>query len=63
LRAAVVKNSVAARSSGEGAVATPMTVSTPARAAARPSPVITSTPVERDIGTTSCPPATSTSTT
>src|SRR6266571_1673814 len=37
--------------------------STPASAAARPSPVMTSTPLEREIGTTSCPCASSTSTT
>src|SRR6266480_1590628 len=42
---------------GEGPVAVSMTHSTPSRAAARPSPVTTSTPLERDIATTSWPPA------
>ena len=41
---------------------TSMTTSAPSSAAARPSPVITSTPFERDIATTSCPPPWSTST-
>src|SRR4051794_24828635 len=63
LRAAVVKNSVAASRSGEGPVAASTTDSTPASASARPSPVITSTPVARDIGTASWPPASSASTT
>jgi hypothetical protein len=36
-------------------VAASMIVSTPARASSRPSPVITSTPLEREIGTTSYP--------
>ena len=62
-RAAVMKNAVAACCSGEGPVAVSMTHSTPAKAAARPSPVITSTPCERDIGTTSYPRAMSTSAT
>jgi hypothetical protein len=62
-RDAVVKNSVAAASSGEGPVATSTTHSTPARASSSPSRVITSTPVARDIATTSCPRAWSTSTT
>jgi hypothetical protein len=48
---------------GEGPVAASMTHSTPDRAPARPTPVITSTPLERDIATMSCPPALSTSTT
>src|SRR6266702_3721219 len=61
--AAVVKNSVAAACSGDGPVAVSMTLSTPSSAAARPSPVITSTPFERDMATTSCPPSLSTSTT
>src|SRR5690348_13965291 len=60
---AVVKNSLAGPCSGDGPVVTSMTTSTPASAAARPSPVITSTPFERDIRTTSCPPPRSTSTT
>jgi hypothetical protein len=47
LRAAVVKNSVAACSSGDGPVAASMTTSTPASAASRPSPVMMSTPRER----------------
>src|SRR5919198_2405379 len=63
LRAAVVKNSVAACCSGEGPVAVSTTHSTPSRASARPSPVITSTPLEREIRTTSWPRASSTSTT
>src|SRR5262249_32772776 len=49
-----------ARCSGDGPVAASMTASTPARAAARPSPVMTSTPSERDIGTTSYPRSVST---
>src|SRR6266571_1626143 len=62
-RVAVMKKSVAAFWSGEGPLATSMTHSTPARASARPSPLITSTPSERDIWTTSCPSAVRTSTT
>src|SRR5436190_1866661 len=49
LRAEVVKNSVAARSSGEGPVATSTTTSTPASASSRPAPVITSTPRVRAV--------------
>jgi hypothetical protein len=60
--AADVKNSVAAFCSGEGPLDTSMTDSTPSRADARPSPMITSTPLERDIATTSCPSTLSTST-
>jgi hypothetical protein len=63
LRAAVVKNSFAASSSAEGPVAVSMTHSTPSNVLARPSPVMTSTPFERDIGTTSYPRASRTSTT
>jgi hypothetical protein len=63
LRAAVVKNSVAASCSGEAPVATSITDSAPASASARPSPAMTSTPLEREIGTTSCPLASSKSTT
>jgi hypothetical protein len=56
-RAAVVKNSVAACSSGEGPVAASMMTSAPASASARPSVVMTSTPCERDIAATSWPSA------
>jgi hypothetical protein len=63
LRADVVKNSVAASCSGEGPVAVSITTSTPSSASARPSPVMTSTPFDRDIGTAVCPRAVSTSTT
>ena len=56
-RAAVVKNSVAAASSGEGPVVRSTMPSAPSSASASPSPVITSTPFERAIGTTSCPRA------
>ena len=38
---------------GDGPVATSMIVSTPASASSSPSPVITSTPCEREMGTTS----------
>src|SRR5213594_2995509 len=62
-RAAVVKNSVAGFCSGEGPLATSMTHSTPVRAFTSPFLVITSTPREREIGTTLCPWALSTSTT
>jgi hypothetical protein len=62
-RAAAVKNPVAVSWSGEGPLATSMTHSTPARASARPSPVTTSTPLERDIATMSCRLALSMSTT
>src|SRR5918995_2428765 len=55
LRVEVVKNSVAACWSGEGPVATSMIVWTPGRAWSSPSPVVTSTPSERAIGTTSWP--------
>jgi hypothetical protein len=61
-RAAVVKNAVAGSCSGEGPVAASIMLSTPDRASARPSPVITSTPREREIATTSCPRSPSTST-
>src|SRR6478672_3406228 len=54
-RADAVKNAVACSSSGEGPVAASMMVSTPTSAASRPSPLTTSTPLERAIGTTSCP--------
>src|SRR5438067_2545318 len=50
LRAAVVKNAVAASCSGEGPLVVSTTHSTPASALARPSPVITSTPPERQFG-------------
>ena len=40
-------------SSGDGPVAASMTDSTPSSASARPSVMITSTPTERAIGTTS----------
>src|SRR5919198_3224936 len=63
LRAAVVKKSVAACCSGDGPVAVSTMHSTPFSASARPSPLITSTPVDRDIATTSCRRAWSTSTT
>ena len=53
--AEAVKNAVACSWSGERPVAASMMVSTPASAASRPSPVTTSTPLERAIGTTSCP--------
>lgn len=53
LLAAVVKNSVAAACSGDGPVLQSMIPSTPASASARPAPVTTSTPYERDIGTAS----------
>ena len=49
LRAAVVKNSMAACSSGVGGVVASMMHSTPSRASARPAPVMTSTPLERAI--------------
>ena len=62
-RAAVVKNSVAAASSGVGPVERSTMTSAPASASASPSPVITSTPVERAIGTTSWPRASRMSTT
>src|SRR6202020_1022813 len=61
--AAVVKNSVAAPCSADGPVAASTTDSTRSSAAARPSLVITSTPCEREIATTSCPSPSSTSTT
>ena len=54
-RAEAVKNAVASSWSGEGPVAVSMMVSTPASASSRPSPLTTSTPLERAIGTTSCP--------
>jgi hypothetical protein len=63
LRDAAAKNCVAASCSGDGPLATSMTTSTPVSAAARPSPVTTSTPVARDIGTTSWPRALRISTT
>jgi hypothetical protein len=44
----VVKNSVASRSSGDGPVAASTMQSAPAKASARLSPVITSTPAERE---------------
>src|SRR4051794_19903475 len=53
--AEVVKNAVAASWSGEGPVAVSMMVWTPASAASRPPLLTTSTPLERAIGTTSCP--------
>ena len=58
--AAVVKNSVAARCSELGPAVTSMMASAPVTALARPSPVMTSTPADREIGTTSCPAAPST---
>src|SRR5437764_5974490 len=54
-RAEVVKKAVASSWSGDGPVAASMTVSTPTSASSRPSPVTTSTPLERAIWTTSCP--------
>jgi hypothetical protein len=62
LRVAVVKKCVASSWSGEGPVAPSMIASTPSSASARPSPVITSTPFERAIGTTSLPCASMVST-
>src|SRR5919106_3403578 len=59
LRAEAVKNSLAPSWPD---VAASTTHSTPARASLRPSPVTTSTPVDRDIGTTSWPASSSTST-
>jgi hypothetical protein len=53
LRAASVKNSVAAAWSGEDVVATSMMHSTPENACARPPSLTTSTPLEHDIATTS----------
>ncbi len=52
-RAAVVKNAVASYSSPDGPVAVSTMQSTPTSAASSPSPVMTSTPSERAIGTTS----------
>jgi hypothetical protein len=68
LRAEAVKNSLAAVGAGRCRpfavpLAASMTHSAPANASAKPSPVTTSTPVDRDIGTTSWPPAPSSSTT
>src|SRR5581483_2845288 len=57
------KNVVAASWSGDGWVAATITVSTPAGASASPSPGTTSTPLEREIDTTSWRRAASTSTT
>src|SRR4051794_29687591 len=54
-RAEAVKNSVAASWSGVGHVAVSMMVSAPASAPSRPSPLTTSIPFERAIGTTPCP--------
>src|SRR4051794_5810585 len=54
-RAEAVKNAVASSWSGEGPVAASMMVSVPTSASSRPSPLTTSTPFERAIGTTSCP--------
>ena len=51
--AAAVKKAVASASSGDGPVAASMIVPTPSSAASSPSPVMTSTPVDRDIGTAS----------
>ena len=51
LRVAVVKNSVASAWSDEAPVAASIRVDTPRSASSRPSPVITSTPSERAIGT------------
>jgi hypothetical protein len=62
-RDAVVKNSVAASRSGEGPVAASTMASAPASASASPSPVMMSTPRERDIATTSWPSASRMSTT
>src|SRR4051812_29541408 len=61
-RAEAVKNAVASSWSGEGPVAASMIVSAPASASSRPSPLTTSTPLERAIGTTSCPRCSRTST-
>jgi hypothetical protein len=62
-----VKNSPAALGAWRGLLAVPlavsMTHSTPVNASVKPSPVTTSTPVDRDIGTTSWPLASSSSTT
>src|SRR5215218_5492916 len=57
-----MKNSVAGSCSDDGHEAASTTESTPARASLRPSPVTTSTPVDRDMVTTSWPAASSTST-
>src|SRR6266498_500203 len=54
LRAAAVKNSVASAWPDEAPLATSITQSAPVRASASPSPVRTSTPCLREIGTTSC---------
>ena len=59
LRTAAVKNSLAASYSGDGWVVASTIASTPASASARPSPLITSTPCEREIETTSKPRASS----
>ncbi len=63
LCAAVTKKSVAGCCSADGPVAASTTTSTPCRAASSPVPVITSTPVAREIGTTSWPRSASTSVT
>src|SRR5918992_4769811 len=62
LRDAAMKKSVAGFCSFDGHEAASTMQSTPASASLRPSPVTTSTPVDRDIGTTSWPAASSTST-
>src|ERR671931_132561 len=62
-RVAAVKKSVAACSSGEAPLVASTRDTTPLKASLRPSPVTTSTPAEREIGTPSCPCSSSTSTT
>src|ERR687888_1759471 len=62
-RVAAVKKSVAACCSGEAPLLASIRDSTPLNASARRFPVTTSTPAEREIGTTSCPCSSSTSTT
>jgi hypothetical protein len=63
LRDAAMKKSVAGFCSFVGHEAASTMDSTPASASLRPSPVTTSTPVARDIGTTSWPASSTTSTT
>jgi hypothetical protein len=53
----------AAACASDGLLAASTMDSTPASASSRPAPVTTSTPLERDIATTSCPASSSRSTT
>jgi hypothetical protein len=62
-RVAAVKKSVAACCSGEAPLVASTRESTSRNASARPSPVTTSIPAEREIATTSRPCSSSTSTT